>query len=81
MLPKAYLSIRRLFSSILTPPFFRTVYEIKDATHKQTIQRDTDNNRKEDTNICRTIDNNRVKNTFAVLKTLFKKEEKSLNAI
>ena len=32
-------------------PIFRTIYEIKDITHKQTIQRDTDNNITEDTDM------------------------------
>ena len=39
-------------------PLFKAIYEIKDAPHKQTTQRDADNNRTEDIDTCRKRDNN-----------------------
>ena len=35
------------------PPIFGAIYEIKDILHKQTISRETDINRAEDTDMCR----------------------------
>ena len=40
-----------IFKNPPPPPFFMTIYVIKYAPHKQTIQIKTNNNRKEDTDM------------------------------
>ena len=50
-----------LFSRTPPPPIFRTVIENNDAPHKQTINRETNNNITEDTDIWRKRKNNRIK--------------------
>ena len=59
--PKNVFIEKKVIFKDTPPSILRTIYEMKNATHKQTIHRETKNNRTEDIDIFRNRDNNQIK--------------------